>query len=314
MATVPLEKLPQPWQVSDQRQTVLVLRNPKAGPRDRSLLVEHAVRALRRAGWQVEQCDDRQEFVDLANNSAFTARLRCVVPAGGDGTSTLAATYLTPQIPLAPLCVGNENVMARWVGYSGSCEQLLHTIRHGRAVTLDAGQADGRLFLFVLTAGFDAQVVHLMHRRRRGHAGHSAYVAPLLRTLIRYRYPPVHLRNGSTSQPADSTAWQAPWVFVFNMPCYAMRIPVCRHAMPADGLLDVCTFPPRSLAGSLCYLALILLGRHAWCRGARHVQLQEVRLESDVPIAYQMDGDPGGHLPVSISVCPQRWSILLPTG
>jgi diacylglycerol kinase family enzyme len=313
MAVAPLDTLPEPWSLSDQRHTVLVLRNPKAGPRDRSLLVEHAVRALRRAGWQIEQCADRQEFVDRVTDPGFVQQLRCVVPAGGDGTSTLAATYLPPHIPLAPLCVGNENVMARWIGYTGSTEQLLRTICQGHAVTLDAGQADGRLFLFVLTAGFDAQVVHLMHRHRRGHAGHAAYVAPLLRTLYRYRYPEVQLRNGSLCGQTASAAWQAPWVFVFNMPCYAMRIPVCRHALPADGLLDVCTFPPRTVAGSLYYLALILLGRHAWCRGARHVRLKEIRLEADVPIAYQMDGDPGEYLPVSISVCPQRWSILVPT-
>ncbi len=314
MNHVPWDKLPEPWLVRDERRTVLVLRNPKAGPRDRTSIVSQAARAMAEAGYRVEQYEDRQEFANRVADPDLVRQLRCVVPAGGDGTSTLAATLLPPSVPLAPLCIGNENVMARWIGYRGSISQLLRAIDTGRAVTLDAGQANGRLFLFTLTCGFDAQVVWLMHQRRRGHAGHAAYVAPLLRTIWCYQYPSIQLQLDVTDSTANvqESAWKAPWVFVFNMPCYAMGIPVCREARPTDGLLDVCTFPPRHFWSSLVYLVLILLGRHDRCRGARHERVAHIRLEAEKPIPYQMDGDPGDRMPVSIRVCPKRWSILLP--
>jgi diacylglycerol kinase family enzyme len=35
------------------------------------------------------------------------------------------------------------------------------------------------------------------------------------------------------------------------------------------------------------------------------------RLEADEPVPYQVDGDPGGHLPLEIKVLPQRLTLVV---
>ena len=301
------------WRVAAHRRDVLLLHNPHSGPRDRSRLVTATLRLLRNAGYRVHEMEDLTGFLQATTDQSLLEQLRCVIAAGGDGTSTLVATYLPPHVPLAPLPLGNENVMAHWLGYRRCAELLVRTVRRGAALTLDAGEVNGRLFLFVLTCGFDAQVVQQTHQRRRGHAGHWAYVGPLLRTLIRYPFPEIRVTPlTGPNLDAGGPAWTAPWLFVFNMPCYAMGIPICRSADPSDGLLDACTFPPRSVTGSLYHLALVLLNRHQRHLRVRHVRVSGLRIESDCPLYYQFDGDPGGQLPIVVRAVPQRWSVLLP--
>lgn len=314
-----VRRLPPSWVVPAYRKRVLVLRNPKAGPHDRTKLFAAAMRMLKAEGYKLDAFCDIAAFEEAVEDALRQDQLRCVVPAGGDGTCTLVASLVPPHVPLAPLPLGNENVMAHWFGYRRRPDLLVRAICAGRAVTVDAGEVNGRLFLFVLTCGFDAEVVHQTHRHRRGHAGHTAYVGPLLRTLTRYRFPPIyvkplHQQEGCQANGGLVEPWAAPWVFVFNVPCYAMGIPICLDADPADGLLDVCTFPPTSVPGSLYYLSQVLLKRHPGKPGVRHERLAALELSSHVPIWYQCDGDPVGQLPATVRLVPERWSILLPDG
>ena len=37
-----------------------------------------------------------------------------------------------------------------------------------------------------------------------------------------------------------------------------------------------------------------------------------LRIESDEPVPYQLDGDPGGMLPLDIEIIPQRLTLVAP--
>ncbi len=39
---------------------------------------------------------------------------------------------------------------------------------------------------------------------------------------------------------------------------------------------------------------------------------RRVRIESDRPVRYQLDGDPGGMLPLDIEVLPGRLTLVVP--
>ena len=40
--------------------------------------------------------------------------------------------------------------------------------------------------------------------------------------------------------------------------------------------------------------------------------VKRLRLESDEPVPYQLDGDPGGFLPVDLEVLPGRLTLIVP--
>ena len=47
-------------------------------------------------------------------------------------------------------------------------------------------------------------------------------------------------------------------------------------------------------------------------QASRPRMAKTIRIESDVDVPYQMDGDPGGVLPVEIEVLPQRVTLVAP--
>ena len=100
-------------------------------------------------------------------------------------------------------------------------------------------------------------------------------------------------------------------MFVANLPRYAGGLRIVPQACASDGKVDVCTFRRGSLWSGLWYLGWIVLRRHLRHRDCRTFRVRRVRLESDAEVPYQLDGDPGGHLPLEIDVLPDRLRLLI---
>ena len=85
------------------------------------------------------------------------------------------------------------------------------------------------------------------------------------------------------------------------------------RADASDGRLDLCAFSQGSLWHGLRYMLAAHWGCHerlADCRTERVGWLRFTSEASRVP--YQVDGDPGGQLPVDIKVLPARLTLLAP--
>ena len=244
-----------------------------------------------------------------AASKSAAGTLRAVVAAGGDGTARLVAEKTPPGTPLTILPLGTENLLARHLELSTDTQALALRMAAGLAVQLDAGQANGRLFTLMVGCGFDADVVRRLHRDRRGHIHHLSYVKPIVDAIRNYDYPPlrVHYRNAA-GKPAVLTAR---WVFVVNLPRYAGGLNFAPEASGTDGLLDICTFREGSLWSGLLYLGGVVLGQHQAMEDFFQARSAELKIESKAKVPYQIDGDPGGELPLSISVLPQRLTVLV---
>ena len=70
------------------------------------------------------------------------------------------------------------------------------------------------------------------------------------------------------------------------------------------------------LSGSFWYglfhISSIILGQHRNLAGVESVRARHLRIESGHDVPFQIDGDPGGELPVDIEVLPGRLSMLIP--
>ncbi len=75
------------------------------------------------------------------------------------------------DIPIVPMPLGTENLLARQFGHTATAESVVKTIRYGTSYRLDAGLANDKSFLIMATCGFDAEVVRGMHlTRTRSHS------------------------------------------------------------------------------------------------------------------------------------------------
>jgi diacylglycerol kinase (ATP) len=302
---------------------VLILANPTAGARANAARVERLCELLGRSGLLVETVSALDELT-RAVGAAGDPSIRAVVAAGGDGTVTAVLNATPPETPIAVLPLGTENLLAKYLEYPLDVGDLAHTIVHGASVAIDAGDVNGRLFLLMVGCGFDAHVVRQVHLARRGHIRHATYVKPILQSIRRYQYPqmrvawepPAVVANACGPRDAERTSalaatWQARWVFVVNIPRYAGGLQLLPEARGDDGLLDACLLQRGSLMHGLRYLAGILRGTHQAWPDCRRLTTARIRIEADGEVPYQLDGDPGGVLPVEIAIVPGRLRALV---
>jgi diacylglycerol kinase (ATP) len=298
---------------------VLISVNPKAGAKSGQPLVDRLVEMLRQHGYEADVLTDIEKVAEDSARLLANHRLRGVVAAGGDGTVGLVVNKTPPGVPVAVLPLGTENLLAKYLGISADAEAVFRTIHAGLVIGLDAGRAGDRVFLLMLSCGFDAEVVRRLHDERQGHIHHLSYAKPILDAIRSYEYPAVRVycrpaaeNEADLVAANDETCIEARWAFVVNLPRYAVGLRIVPGAVGTDGLLDVCTFKEGSLWNGLMYLGGILLGQHQSWSDCITTRARRLRIESSGEVPYQLDGDPGGFLPVEIEVLPGRLTLLVP--
>ena len=190
---------------------------------------------------------------------------------------------------------------------------MCRTVEEGVIIELDLGRAGGRYFLLMISAGFDAEVIRALHENRRGNIRRTAYFLPTLQAIRSYDYPPMQLYWDGAAAPRTEPV-SCRWLFGFNLPLYALGLPIAPEAVAIDGLLDVCTFE-RGAAWNLArYLWHVLRRGHFALPDAAFTRGRQFRLEttSSKETAYQLDGDFAGVLPVDVEVLPGELRLLVP--
>jgi diacylglycerol kinase (ATP) len=297
-----------------ERDRVLLSLNPKAGPRAADSRVERLAELLRKEGLWAEIQTDLDEAAGRANQWHTEGRLRALVGVGGDGTAAELANRTPPGLPLTMLPSGNENLLARHLSLGETAENVCRTITDGTLLRLDAGRANGRIFLLMASCGFDADVVQRVHAHRSGHIRNRDYLKPILKSIRNYEYP--ELRINWDDQDTGSGEVRSPpptarWLFAFNLPCYGGGFRIAPRADGNDGLLDVCTFRRGSLWHGLRYAGAVLLGRHQGLADCATRRVRRLRVTSEAKVPYQLDGDPGGWLPLDIQVLSGRLTMVV---
>ncbi|MBC9180102.1 diacylglycerol/lipid kinase family protein, partial [Pseudoroseomonas ludipueritiae] len=234
----------------------------------------------------------------------------CVVAAGGDGTiAEVAAGLMGGGAALGILPLGTANVLSLELGLPRAPEAAAAVLRGGREVALWPGIArfgDGRSLLFVqmLGAGFDADVVRRLDLGLKRRIGRAAYVWQAGLELRRYAFPPIRVRLD------DGEALRASALVVSKGRLYAGPFLLAPGATPLRPGFHVALigggWGRAALAGALLPLNLLPRLPGLELRQASHVVLEG----SGVPT--QADGDFTGRLPVTVTDAPAPLRIRLP--
>lgn len=300
----------------DEADRVLVLRNPKAGAGPSRQRLDEVVSALESRGLTVDVDSDLNRVTDRAEKLSEQGTLRTVLAAGGDGTAELVVNQIPASVPLSILPLGTENLLAKYLGIAGEPKEMAEMIANGVVAQFDLGRLTAndhsRLFLLMMGCGFDAEVVRRLHADRTGHINHLSYIKPIFDSVRSYDYPPLRVVTRDRPDGAIIHEITAHWVFVFNTPSYAIGLEICPQANPYDGQLDVTTFEGGSFWHGLFHLSSIVVGQHSNLAGVSNVQGRCIRIESERKVPFQVDGDPGGELPVEIETLAGRLAIIVP--
>jgi diacylglycerol kinase family enzyme len=160
---------------------------------------------------------------------------------------------------------------------------------HGRERRIDAGELGGRLFFNVAGVGVDAWIAHRFNTGQPGERrGLLRYLSLAARAGL--EYSPRALAVSVNGDPVEAAR---PYLLtIANSRQFGNRARVAPHARMDDGQLDLVVVQGRS-AGQASWRLRGLLGRGLEPgAGVSFTPASEVRIDSDAPIDFHVDGEP----------------------
>ena len=174
-----------------------------------------------------------------------------------------------------------------------------------RPVTV--GSANGRRFILMAGAGFDAQVVATVNLGIKRRLGKFAYGLAILRQLLIYGFPSYRVVLDGSPRAAAS-------VLVANAHFYGGRF----VAAPAAGLqtptFEVGLFERSGRAAAIGYALALFMGLLPRLKSYRILAARRIEIEGPVGEPVQADGDVIARLPVRIELLPAAIELVFPPG
>jgi len=263
---------------------------------------------LRQSDWKLVEHTTRwagdamQYAADVRHDAA------AVIVWGGDGTMNEVTNALAgTDVPVLPCPAGTENLLAKELHISLYPPRLVDSLKNGRIIDCDVGRVNGRNFLLIIGVGFDGEVVRRLSSVRTGHISHLSYFWPLWRTFWEHNFPRMRIITDGEMIFDDFGL-----AFIGNISQYAVGLRICSNARFDDGLLDLVVFRCRERTGLMLHAAWTLLRRHPLKGDVLYSHAKRIIIETDRPVACQVDGDMGPSTPIEAYIAESRARLLIP--
>jgi len=281
------------------RTRLLVIHNPVAGRR-RKRVLRRAIAALRLAGVEVVEHVSR-----CPGDGEVRARAACrepgfdgIVAAGGDGTlNEVVNGCAASGIPVGLLPMGSANVFALEAGIPRRPDAWARMVLEGVNRPVRLGRANGRLFVAMVSAGFDSRAVATVNlgiKRRIGRLAYALSGCTALMTAHRDRL----------TLTIDGRTMDCGWAIVAKTRHFAGPFRLVPTASLERDDLGLAVFPVRGWAGRLRDMLLLGMGWPDRIPGGQFLAGHKVMLSSPAPILAQMDGDVFMELPITLECGP----------
>ncbi len=253
---------------------------------------------------------DIQRTLGPGDAERTTAELRreyaAIIVAGGDGTIAEVVNGLAGRhVPLGILPRGTGNVLAKELGIPHRISKAIEVILRGKTLRLDAGIAGSRRFILMASAGFDAQVTALAHRKRQGRFGYACFIIPMWRTLRKDDFPEITVEMNGRKHECFH-------VVVANVASYGGPFRPAPGAIYNDGEFDVVMFTGPGRWNMVRYGILACCMSNVPKDDIIRMRTDKVSLSSEAPVPVQMDGDPAGFLPRTFHVRRDEVTVIVP--
>ena len=257
---------------------------------------------------------DARRFAAAAVAEGFNL----IVAAGGDGTvnevlngiSDAPEGFARARLGVLPL--GTVNVFARELKLPPRVGQAWEVLQRERELKIDLprvaysvnGVLKTQYFCQLAGAGLDARAIELVDWQHKKKIGPLAYVIAGLKALCEKK-PLITVRANGRSITGEL-------VLVGNGRLYGGSFAILPQADLCDGVLDICVLP-RVNGWTLlrCGPGLLLRGKLP-ASAVQNLSAATFELTSELPAAFELDGEWVGQLPVTFSVERQKLRVVVP--
>jgi YegS/Rv2252/BmrU family lipid kinase len=231
-----------------------------------------------------------------------------LVVGGGDGTVNEAVKYLAGRdVALGVLPLGTTNNFARSLGIPLHLSGAVEVLRGGKVADVDLGQVGEYLFANLAGIGISVEVAAHAHPVVKRVLGRLSYPLTALSVL------PGHRPFRAIIQLADERVEVTTHQLIVANGRFHGGLQIARDISIDDSRLVIYRL---GTGGRLRLMAAMLLqaitGRRRDLAGGPYLTAREFWLETDPPMAVDIDGEVRGHTPMRLRVAPNALRVMVP--
>ena len=294
----------------------LVIVNPVAS-RMRDSAERAVLETLKAGGWSIEL--ERTTAHGAASQLAEAAvrdKMEAIVVLGGDGTIMQAAgAAVGTETRICAIPGGTGNLLAGTLRIPNDPVRAARVLLGGKKRRIDLGRVerpDGvHYFSVACGAGYDARVMEGTPPEFKRRWGFFAYVATTFRLIPLIKRVPHKIT-------VDGVVIEVPTSIAMVANCREIIPPLVklkRDVSFDDGMLDLILMSGDGFFGGVRAIFDLLRERHTLDANGgfvAHARGREIRIESQVPVPVQIDGDMAGVTPFTATVVPLALDVCIP--
>ncbi|MFP6875055.1 MAG: diacylglycerol kinase family protein [Verrucomicrobiales bacterium] len=232
-----------------------------------------------------------------------------VAAAGGDGTINAVISGLAgSETALGIFPTGTMNLFARELKLPRKnlhgCWQVIEA---GVIKKVDLFGFSGGIFVQVAGIGLDARIIEETTWESKKKYGKLSYLMTAL-SVAGSQAPRLRVI------PEGSEPLEGAFVLIGNGALYGPAIKVFRNASNDDGMLEILVFEKQRRVDIIRYLSAVTMGRVEKAKGVSYVRAPSLRIESDIEVPVEVDGEFAGHTPVEFFALEYGLNVFVPAG
>jgi YegS/Rv2252/BmrU family lipid kinase len=259
----------------------------------------------RRIAFRLERTRSAEQAVDAALRAADADEIPAVM--SGDGlVGMIGGALAGTETPLGIVPGGRGNDLARVLGIPAEPEGAIAVLAAGHTRRIDVGEANGKRFLGIASAGFDSECNRVANETRFIR-GNLVYAYSALRVLGGWKPARFTLRIGGESLRFSGYSVEAA-----NSKAYGGGMFIAPDAVLDDGEFDIVMIGETSKLRVLGNLPKVFKGTHVDNDEVRVVRAPRVEISASRPFAVYADGEHLTDLPATLRLLPRALSVLAP--
>ncbi|HLN63731.1 MAG TPA: diacylglycerol kinase family protein [Symbiobacteriaceae bacterium] len=236
-----------------------------------------------------------------------------VVALGGDGTlNEVGNGLIGTGAALAVVPTGTGNDWVRTVGIPRDPEVACRIAFTGRRVPMDVGLAVGyRHFFNIAGIGFDAEVSRQVNDYGpvlKAIGGTLPSLLAIVGTLFRFMGATVQVELDGQPRTIDKMLLMAVGIARY----YGGGMEILPDAVIDDGQFDVAWGGHLGRAELVSLVGKIYKGGHVGHPKVSFERCARITATAATPVAFHLDGDVAGNLPVTFELLPGALDVIIP--
>ncbi len=259
----------------------------------------------RRMDFRVERTRDPEHAIAEAEHAAGAGEIPVVM--SGDGlVGVVGGALAGTGVPLGIIPGGRGNDLARVLGIPDRPAGAVELLAAGTTREIDVGEANGRRFLGIASAGFDSDANRIANETRFIR-GNLVYAFAALRALLAWKPARFTVRVGE-----ENLRFTGYTVAVANSKAYGGGMFIAPDAELDDGQFDVVMVGRVGKLRFLANLPKVFKGTHVDNDEVRVFQTPRLELSASRAFAVYADGEHITDLPARLRVLPQALTVIAP--